>query len=245
MMRLPVFVLFWLALCATGQAYTVDYLFKERSRVVGRFEGLTFPPIEQVLTDQHRDDYVMHRDLGHCGYASFLLYDSYFSRLPGVEKKRKITRWDWALVVQPRHYPELGFCEATETITSNLTKIREAKLEPRPLRQRGIWTDLQVPRDPRDRVTIHLIDMIALALEDFVPAQVKLAELSEDGTIIRLTPAFAYVMLSRAKASGHRHERLGALLADATAALSDKGRRALRPLIDGGEWPRDWPIVRD
>lgn len=234
-----------LVFTARISAITVDLMFKEIDRVSHRFDGLKFPPLDVVLVDAHRAEYDKRRELGHCGYASFLLLDSFLSRRPGIEEKRKITRRTWRLIVQPRHYPELAHCEAMELISNHRAKINEAGLESKPLRQRGFWSEQKKGGDPRIGILTHLQVLIALALENYPPAQVSLAELSAEAVLIRLTPAFAYVMLTRAKAAGHDDPKLEGLLADATAALGETARQALAPIVASDDWPREWPIVRD
>ncbi len=109
----------------------------------------------------------------------------------------------------------------------------------------------------RDRAPGHLVSMnksrvfyqvgalIVLAIEDYAPAQIMLARLSSEERHLRLTPAYAYYLLSRAKMNQSDDADLAPLYADAKAALSDKGRVALDLIINSGDWPPDWPLVID
>lgn len=184
---------------------------------------------------------------GDCETASWALYGAFKERNPGRVTIDNFMEADlaWDFVVLPRRYPDLLYCIAENALADGLQSMSSRNLLAEPLRQSGYVPLTDGHKDPRFEVWRAAAFFVTLALENYAPAQVKLAELSKEAILIRLTPAFAYVMLSRAKAGGHEHDRLDALLADATAALSDEGRDALRPLIDGGAWPRDWPIVRD
>ncbi len=151
----------------------------------------------------------------------------------------------WYGYVLPQYYPDLQFCLMAKQMEKVEKKFRASGEAQSFLRQRR-----DPGRDPivglaQREVFSTIFDLIILAIEDYPPAQLMLVKLSRQKRHLRLTPAYEYFLLARAKINMHTDPDLKALYETAKADLSEKARAALDPLIKSGEWPQDWPLVRD
>jgi len=178
------------------------------------------------------------------------IFNNFYPNLPKPFSSIK-TREAWRGYALPRHYPKLMFCLAIQRL-KKVEAIWRANGSPQ-------WFLMQTYNPKRRKTTDSFADdtlykydlfrrignLIILAIEDYAPAQVMLAKLSSEERHLRLTPAFAYFLTSRATINKLDDPDLAPLHKAARQALSEKARAALDPLIKSGEWPQDWPLVRD
>lgn len=152
----------------------------------------------------------------------------------------------WKYAIAPKHYPRAYFCSVAQSFQfsrgrlekTNTTPVRlfQKKRPPKPARRlRGL----------EDSLLFATRNLVISAIFDHAPALLKLAQLSEKAEVIRLTPAFNYYALARAKHKGLDYPDLNRLLAKAKKEISSKEKRRLAPRIAAGGWPREEAIVID
>ena len=248
--RIPTILIVMLASVATSspaRSNYVDLIYDMQDSLQNVFKGFEFPPKEKITKGFWGNEYNKKVARGDCSRAVYMLYDSLNTNFPQATKttdKGKIAS-AWIYIALPQHYPEVLFCRVMQTIARLRKEIDAQKLPFDYFRQRLYFPAVEDFDDPRRRLRAQLKDLFILALANYPPAQVALADFSDIGQFLRLTPAFAYVSLARARASGYQENRLEYLYKQSKDALSEPARKALTQIITSGEWPREWPVVRD
>ncbi|MHA1523209.1 MAG: hypothetical protein ACTSY1_02240 [Alphaproteobacteria bacterium] len=249
--RIPAILLVMLAsvVAASSPARSnyIDLIYDRQDGLEDVFKGFEFPPKEKLTKGFWGNEYNKKVARGDCPNAEYLLYESLKSNFPSAIKttdKSKIAS-AWIYIALPQHYPEVLFCRVMQTVSKLRKQINAQKLPFDFFHQRRYYPTVEDYEDPRRRLRNQLKDLFTLALADYPSAQVALADFSNIGLYLRLTPAFAYVALARARASGYQENRLEYLYKQASDALSQKARAALAQVITSGDWPREWPVVRD
>ena len=225
----------------------IESALARRAQSASVYAAYAFPPPEVLLGADVAVHYEDALAKGGCIWAETLLELAFGEANPGAAPVLSDTGFAaWFEYVLPKHYPRLSFCMVMEDIASNQAVIDAGSFPDQPLRQRYLDEDPDFNRDsPVFTLTSSYLGLIYLAEEDYAPAQAELVRLSEAGRNIRLTPAYAWFLIERAKAQGFDAPDLATLAAAASARLSQEAREALSPMIEAATWPRGWPMVRD
>ncbi len=241
-----IFILF--AQVSSLHAGSVQSVLKHREQSQLVYPSQVLPPPEKLFDTAFGLSrfYEAVRE-GHCGGALLDIASAFHKRHPDLPHPHKEGLLAWNDILAPRNYPELFFCRTMQHLDEHNREIKEKAIS-------GIFRFSQfekpldpniLPGSPLGRRASSAGDLFRLALFNYAPAQVALAALSEKGDVVRLTPAYAYYLLSRAKHLGYKASDLAPLLKKATAALSADERQQLTARIKSGDWPREERRVVD
>jgi len=209
------------------------------------YSGYDFPPVKEWFGEFRLKRFNDHVKKGECGIAIVVMESGFKRRYPSAPDPAAggDASNSFSMGVVPKHYPELFFCFALETMNLYQTEID----------RRGLAT-LRLPQD-RDRnfdvqgALLHhrfaVGRIVLLSIRDYAPAQLKLAQLSETGKVIRLTPRYLYYCLIRARMNGLASPELDRLLLRAKSALGEKQQQRIERRAKQGAWPRAEPLVVD
>ncbi len=244
-------MLIFLSQVLSAQAGSVQSILEYQARFQSVYQGFVFPSPEKIFDSAYSLSR-FYRDVkkGQCGTSlvelSMMFHEKY-PEMPDPTEFKGGGFGAWYYIIKPRDYPELLFCETMQDLNKVQQKIKE----------QGITGTLRFqqfrqPKDPdiellsplNSRVS-SIGNILSLAMFNYAPAQVALAALSEKGDVVRLTPAYAYYLLSRAKRLGYKASDLAPLLEKAIAALSADERQQLTARIKSGDWPGEERRVVD
>ncbi len=249
--------IFVCGLCLIAQfspahASSVEFVLKLQDELKSVYQNISLPPPEQLFDDEFdlREYYEAIRN-GKCNMAILDLGTAFHKENPNLPNPHGFDDGSgllaWNHLMMPRFYPELVFCRAMQSLSKRQQEIKEKNISGH-LRfgQFSRADDLKnlPPLALRLRVG-DVGELLVLTLFNYAPAQVALAALSAKGEAVRLTPAYAYFLLSRAKRLGYTASDLAPLLEKATAALSADERQQLTARIKSGDWPREERRVVD
>lgn len=234
-----------------AHAESVQDTLEMQARFKKVYENYVFPSPEIIFDDaEERSKFYAGIKNGECGTALVQLALNFWARFPDMPDPTDFKSGGfgaWHYIIAPRDYPELLFCRAMKDVELYDREIKTGKIS-KSLRFRQFETsqDTTISRPSPLVGRVQAIgDLLRLAMFNYAPAQVALAKLSEKGEAVRLTPAYAYYLLSRAKRSGYKASDLAPLLEKASAALSEEERERLAPRIEKGAWPNTERRVLD
>ena len=234
---------------AQAAAPSVEGLLEWHADFVDIYREYTFPPPEQLIEPDRLTAFRGLIAKGDCFMAQLELANGFAHAYPQAPHPMKGDGdLAWREYVVPTHYPDIAFCVAKERVTRFQAEIEAKGLKVPPLPQHSSRDDRsneEIEFTSARRRDMAIVRLIFIAENDHAPAQAELVRLSEAGRNIRLTPAYAYFLIERAKAQGFDAPDLATLAAAAAARLSQEAREALSPMIEAGTWPRGWPMVRD
>ncbi len=248
MVRSLALMLIFLLQVLPAHAGSVQSILEMQAKYASFYKGIKFPSPKKLFRSESdlNNFYWMIRQ-GDCSSALFKIADEFHkqnSNLPNPMSEGLIA---WSDIIAPRDYPELVFCKTMQSLDRYGREIKDKKVS-------GTirFSQFEKPRNPNispssspSRRAFVVGDLFRLAMFNYAPAQVALAALSAKGEAVRLTPAYAYFLLSRAKRLGYTASDLAPLLEKAIAALSADERQQLTARIKSGDWPREERRVVD
>ena len=239
----------FVALFSPCYADDIETIYRQSDENQAVFKGYNFPAPEDFLSNSSYADYRRHVDAGNCNMAMVEIAIAFNKKHPDAPHPALATGGGlgaWETVVAPKYYPDLYLCRTVKLLTKARQGIAAANVaaprfpQKRPPNYK--FSDLPRPVWIRD---IEVTALIRLALNDYGPAYLELAKLSDEGEVLRLTPSYAYYALSRAKRAEVKDPALDELYKKASAAVSENERKRLSQRIESGTWPRTEPLLVD
>ena len=216
----------------------IEWIYLRQNELEYIYKGYTFPPKEEVTDGFWGSEYRKARARGECSRAPAFFIDSFEENFPDVatniaeNMSGKITA-AWIYLIFPKFYPEVLFCATMQPMDTLLKQIEAQKLPFDLFTQKRDLYSAKSYDDPTRRLRRHIENLFILALANYPQAQMALATLSDRGQHLRLTPAFAYVALARARASGYTENRLEYLYRQARCP---ERKSAACPGTDHHQW---------
>lgn len=249
----PVLVLIALVLIGgltrVSVASDVVSIYERQDKAKGMYQGYDFPPPSELLDEHALKRYHEKMLANQCNGALMELQVAFKdkhpeARHPMFPKEGGLLAWMY--IIEPKYYPEALFCSTMKKLKQERESIRaDGLVAPRFAQKIASDKDFaDLPFHVRIR-DVEVGTLILLALNNYAPAQLELAKLSDEGTVLKLTPAYNFYILARALRGGLSDLSLFSLLKQAREGLGDAERKMLKTHIDEGIWPRSDPIVVD
>lgn len=186
-----------------------------------------------------------------CTSLLMTLKENFSLMRPNAPDPIKDVRADisWTLHVEMENFLDLYWCSIKGHIQTALDAIDQQAEKPVPMPYRpppqgynyalvhGEW-----PYEFR-QIRRLIADLTILSLRGFAPAMVKLAELSDRGDVVRLSPKFTYFLLEWADKGVALNPRDYSQLKAARAALTASERKDVRRRIQEKVWPLEDSMV--
>ncbi|MBU2581258.1 MAG: hypothetical protein KJ622_06045 [Alphaproteobacteria bacterium] len=229
-----------------AHSLSIDELYESIDEAQPTYEGFDFPAPEQLLNTYQLEAYNEKLDRRECRSAFLELAGGVHFNRPDMPSPAGDGMLAWEYIVGPRYYPAPLYCRILNDLNSKLQNALSSGLTLMPLPQsKTDAIEFRNPDDPIWGVALEVQALLVVALADHAPALVKIAQLSNEGAVIRLTPAFNYFAIARARKLGARDRQLEQLIAEARSRLTEAEIARLQPRIADGRWPRAERIVLD
>ena len=231
---------------AKAHAASIEELYEIIDETRQVYRDFEFPKPEDLLDDDTLKIYQKKMGLRECRSALLELISAFGPKYPHLPHPASGGILAWRYAVSPNYYPEAVFCQTENHFQEEQRLLEERSKKAQRLPQsKADAIPFRRAYNPVWGVANETISFLNLALADYPPAYLKLAQLSEVGEVIRLTPVFNYFALARAKLKGLKDPDLDRLLAAAESKLDNEDKTRLASRIETGLWPRAEPIVLD